>query len=263
MNLKGVARSLLHEKTSRGYNHLALEPRRRFLRFLIRVIGFNLLVKLDKVEGLEHVPAEGAAILMINHIAFIDPIAVLHVIPRNIVPMAKVEALDYPIVGIFPRLWEVIPVRREEADRRAIQQATDVLRAGQIILIAPEATRSSQLQRGKEGVAFLGLRSGVPIIPVAIDGSPGFPTIRYSRRWYGEGVHIRFGRPFRFRPDPLRHATGDINRGDINRGDTNRRAQLRQMTDEAMYILAAMLPEKRRGVYNDLTQATQEMIEWL
>jgi len=111
------------------YNHKRLEFQRRVLRFLIRHIGFNLLARLDHVEGLENVPAEGAAILMINHIAFVDPIVVLHLVPRNIVPMAKVEVYTYPVVGIFPRIWGVIPVRREEVDRRAIQMALDVLNA--------------------------------------------------------------------------------------------------------------------------------------
>ena len=89
--------------------------------------------------------------MMINHIAFVDPIVVLHLLPRNIVPMAKIEVYNYPIVGIFPRMWGVIPVRREEVDRRAIQGALDVLRAGEIILVAPEATRSPQLNRVKRG----------------------------------------------------------------------------------------------------------------
>ena len=55
------------------YDHAQWERRRRFLRFLIRVIGFNLLVRLESVEGLENVPARGPAILMINQIAFGDP----------------------------------------------------------------------------------------------------------------------------------------------------------------------------------------------
>ena len=230
------------------YDHERLELQRRFLRFLIRTIGFNLLVKLERVEGLENVPAEGPAILMINHIAYVDPIAVLHVIPRrNIVPMAKIEVYDYPFVGIFPRMWGVIPVRRDEVDRRAIQHAMDVLNAGEIILVAPEAHRSPQLQKGKEGVAYLANRARVPIVPVAVEGSPGFPTYRFSRRWYGPGVTIRFGQPFCYK-DALHHST---------------REQLRLMTDEAMYLLAKMLPEKRRGVYEDLSQATLETIDLL
>mgnify|MGYP001054376770 FL=1 len=229
------------------YEHARWERKRRFLRFLIRVIGFNFLVHLERVEGMENVPAQGPAILMINHIAFVDPIVVLHLLPRNIVPLAKVEVYEYPLVGIFPRLWGVIPVRREEVDRRAIQGALDVLRAGEIILVAPEATRSPQLQQGKEGVAYLGVRSGAPVIPVAIEGSEGFPTLPFLKRWRGPGVQVRFGQPFRFRVDDERQA----------------RRQLHQMTEEAMYRLAAMLPEQRRGVYADLSRATRDTLDVL
>jgi 1-acyl-sn-glycerol-3-phosphate acyltransferase len=229
------------------YNHQAREPVRKFLRFLIRLIGFNLLAKLERVEGTDHVPAQGPAVLMINHIAFIDPIAVLHVLPRNIVPLAKVEAYDLPLIGIFPRLWGVIPVRREEFDRRAVQQALAVLAAGEIILVAPEATRSPQLQQGKEGVAYIASRADAPIIPVGIEGTPGFPALRTAPRWKEEGVSIRFGRPFRFRLDSQRP----------------NRDQLRQMTDEAMYQLAHLLPDHRRGIYADLSKATQQTIEFL
>lgn len=229
------------------YNHAHWEGRRRFLRFLIRMIGFNLLVRLDWVEGLENVPAHGPAIMMINHIAFVDPFVVLHLLPRNIVPMAKVEVYNYPLVGVFPRMWGVIPVRREEIDRRAIQGALDVLHAGEIILVAPEATRSPQLQQGKEGVAYLASRSGAPIVPVAIEGTEGFPSLPFLKRWRGPGAQVRFGRPFQYLPTEDRH----------------RRGRLRQMTDEAMYILAAMLPESRRGVYSDLSQATQDTLAFL
>jgi 1-acyl-sn-glycerol-3-phosphate acyltransferase len=228
------------------YDHSQYETRRRFLRFLIRNIGFTLFARVDHVEGLENIPVDGPAILMINHINFIDPIAVMNVIPRrNIVPMAKVEVYDYPLIGIFPRLYWVIPVRREEVDRRAIQLAFEVLRAGEIILLAPEAHRHTELQQGKEGVAYLASRSGAPIIPVAIDHTIGFPTFRYSKRWSEPGASIKFGRPIHFRSD-LKRAN---------------REQLHQMTEEAMYILAEMLPENRRGFYSDLSLATRETIE--
>jgi 1-acyl-sn-glycerol-3-phosphate acyltransferase len=232
---------------STNYDHARYEPMRRFLRFLIRVIGFTLLAKLDHVEGLENVPTEGAAILMINHIAFIDPLAVMNVLPRNIVPMAKVEAYDLPIIGIFPRLWGVIPVRREAFDRRAVQHALSILSAGEIILVAPEATRSPQLQEGKEGVAYIAHRAGVPVVPVGIEGTPGFPAFRTSTRWKQEGVRIRFGRPFRFLPTPTRPD----------------RELLRKMTEEAMYRLASLLPPNRRGVYANLSNASLETIELL
>lgn len=230
------------------YDHSVHEKRRRFLRFLLKAIGFTLLAKVGEVHGLENVPAQGPALLMINHIAFVDPIVVLHLLPRNIVPLAKAEVYTYPVVNIFPKLWGVIPVRREEVDRRAVQQVLEVLRAGEIVLVAPEGTRSPQLSRGKEGIAYLASRSGAPIVPVAIDGTPGFPALRFfSAAWRGTGAQVRFGRPFRFRPE-------------YKRAD---REVLRSMTDEAMYVLAGMLPEHRRGVYADVGRATQETIEWV
>ncbi len=231
--------------TCKGYDHARLEARRRFLRFLIRTIGFNFLARLERVEGIENIPTTGPAILIFNHIAFVDSLVILHVTPRNVVPLAKVEVYDYPIIGIFPHLWEVIPVRREEVDRRAIQSALDVLKAGEIVLLAPEATRHTAMQEGKVGVAYLASRTNSPIVPVMVEGTPGFPSLPFLPRWSGPGIQVKFGKPFRFRKDLGRP----------------RREQLNRMTQEAMYRLAAMLPEQRRGVYADLSQATQETIE--
>lgn len=233
--------------SSTGYDHARLEPRRRLMRFLLRFIGFTVLVKVDHVEGIENVPAQGPAILMINHINFVDPFVVLHSLPRNIVPMAKVEVYNYPIVGVFPRIYGVIPVQREEIDRRAIQGAMEVLKAGEIILVAPEAHRGPELRQGKVGIAYLATRANVPIVPVAIDGTIGFPTLPFFHRWREPGANVKIGVPFRFR---------DV-------GQRAGREMLRQMTDEAMYILSAMLPEYRRGFYSDLSLATHATIEWV
>lgn len=229
------------------YNHASHETRRRFLRFLIKHIGFNLLAKLNRVEGIENVPPSGGAIIMMNHIAFVDSLVVLHTLPRHVTPLAKVEVYDYPVIGIFPKLWHVIPVRREEVDRRAIQQALEVLNAGETILVAPEGTRGTQLRQGKEGVAYLASRSNAPVVPVTVEGTPGFPALRFTSPWRTPGITVRFGRPFRYHKE-LRRAG---------------REQLRQMTDEAMYVLSAMLPPERRGVYADLDKASQSTLEWL
>ena len=232
--------------TSSKYKHSKWHRRRSFLRFLLRYIAFTLLIKLDRVEGLENIPQQGPVIFLINHIAFIDPMVVLHVCPREIVPLAKVEVYDYPVVGIFPKIWGVIPVRREEVDRRAIQMALEVLRAGETILVAPEGTRNPELQRGKEGIAYLGSRSSASIIPVAIQDTTGFPALRFFSRWREPGVHIKFGKPFSFDPAFSRASRED----------------LRKMADEAMYILASMLPEQLRGYYRDSSKATQDTIQW-
>jgi 1-acyl-sn-glycerol-3-phosphate acyltransferase len=185
--------------------------------------------------------------MMINHIGWIDPIAVIRVSQRMVVPMGKEEAWHYPIIGLIPRVWGAIPVRRGDVDPKTLRLAMNVLRAGEIVLVAPEGTRSPQLQEGLEGIAFLASRADVPIIPVALDHTEGFPSWPISPRWQEPGAHIRFGRPFRYHR-ALKRA---------------KRAQLRAMTDEAMFVLAGLLPEWRRGVYGDISNATQETIEWL
>ncbi|HEB64579.1 MAG TPA: 1-acyl-sn-glycerol-3-phosphate acyltransferase [Chloroflexi bacterium] len=228
------------------YDHARFAWRRKALLGLLRYALWPLLAKLDSVEGVENVPAHGPVILLINHIAFIDPIVVMHVLPRQIVPMAKIEVYDYPVIGIFPYLWGVIPVRRGEVDRRALRMAIQVLQAGEIVLLAPEGTRSPALQRGKEGIAFIASRTGAPVVPVALEGTEGFPALRGTRRWRGPGVQVRFGAPFRFREDLFEKRPS--------------RQQLRQMTDDAMCVLARMLPPHRRGVYADQIDRPLETI---
>jgi 1-acyl-sn-glycerol-3-phosphate acyltransferase len=217
------------------YDHAAHEPARRVLRWLITHIGWRFLARIDhaRIAGLEHLPRTGPALLMINHIAFLDPVVVLGNVPRNVVPLAKAEVHRLPVWGVFTRLWDVIPVHRDEMDRRAVERALAVLAAGEVVLIAPEATRHQALAAGKVGVAYLGHKSGAPIIPVAVEHTTGYPTL-----------------------------VGPWNRGKPGAGRLPRE-RLRLMTDEALYVLAALLPEHRRGHYRDLSQATTETIELL
>jgi 1-acyl-sn-glycerol-3-phosphate acyltransferase len=224
-----------------GYSHQDWENQRRFLRFLLRSLAFTLLVRLNHVEGIENIPESGPGILLMNHIGWVDPLVLVHVVPRNIIPLAKVEVYDYPVIGIFPRIWGVIPVQRGGVDRRAVQSALEVLKKKEIILVAPEGTRNPKLQRAKGGFAYLASRSGAPIIPVTIEGSTGYPVIRYSRKWRESPIEVKFGRPFVYREEYKRAG----------------REELKILSDEAMYYLAAMLPEERRGFYSDLTKATQ------
>jgi len=227
----------------RIYDHASHEPIRRVLRWLITNIGFRWLAKVDRLIGLENIPSSGSAIIMINHIAFVDPIVVLGNLPRNIVPMAKAESSKIPIWGIFPGLWGAIPVHRGEADREALMRALAVLAAGEIVLVAPEGTRHNAIQDVKGGIAYLAYKSNSPIVPVAVEGTQGFPTLN-RKRWSQPGAIVTFGRPFRFK-----QFSGRLPR-----------ETLKQMTDEAMYKLAALLPEERRGIYTDLSKATSEFI---
>jgi 1-acyl-sn-glycerol-3-phosphate acyltransferase len=235
------------EKAVRGYDPGPLRVTRWICRFLLREIAFRLIARIEEVTGQENVPAEGSAVLMMNHIGFIDPIVMVHVCQRDIVPLAKVEAYDYPVVGIFPKMWGVIPVQRDGMDRDAVRQALDVLKAGELLLVAPEGTRNEALTRPREGAFYLASRGKAPIIPVRMEGTPGFPASPLSKRWREPGVKVHFGPPFRIKPG-LGRARG---------------ALLEKMAQESMYALASILPDHRRGVYADLTQASMDTIEWL
>lgn len=249
MNAEAPKISTAQLRPLKDYDHAAHEATRRVLRWLIDNIAWRFLARVDKarIAGLENFPATGPAILMINHIAFIDPIVVLGNLPRNIVPLAKAEVHAMPVWGIFTRLWDVIPVRRGELDRRAIERSLAVLAAGEVILIAPEATRHAALGQAREGIAYLAYKSGAPIIPTAVFSTPGYPTLLGPWNAHQPGAYFHLGRPFRYKP-----VTGRLPR-----------ERLRLMTDEALYVLAAMLPEQRRGYYADLSKASRETIEWL
>jgi 1-acyl-sn-glycerol-3-phosphate acyltransferase len=227
-----------------SYSHSRWELVRRFLRILWERIGFRYLAKIDSIQGVENVPEHGPGILIYNHIASVDPVAVMSAVKRNVVPMAKVEAVNVPFFGIFTRMWGAIFIRRGEADREALEKALAVLQSGELLLVAPEGTRSPALIEAKDGVAYLAARTGAPIIPVAVDGTEGFPSLS-PKRWSLPGAHIRFGKPFRFK----------VPKGRIPRD------WLRQMTQESMYRLAELLPPARRGFYSNLAAATSETIE--
>ncbi len=221
--------------TTSAYEHGRMERRRGLLRWMIHNIAFRFLIRIESVEGAEHVPLTGPLIAIYNHIAFVDPIVSLANLPRNTVPLAKVEAYDYPLVGLFPRWWEVIPVRRGEVDRRALRSSLAVLEAGEGILMAPEGTRSPALLEAREGVAYLAEKTRAVVVPVALDGTDRFPSLS-PRVWRGPAATVRIGRGFRFRKQNRR----------------SDQARLRLMTDEAMFQLAKLLPEARRGHYADL-----------
>ena len=215
---------------------------RRLLNFLLR-IAFKLLLNLE-VVGLENVPLEGPLILMINHTSLIDPAMAGGVMPREVVAMSKIETFGDPILGIIVRLYGAFPVRRGEVDLQATRQALEVVHNGEVLLMAPEGTRSEdcRLQPGHDGMTFIALRANAPILPMAITGTKDFGSnLKRLRR---TDVKIVIGKPFRFR------------RG----GGKVRRDVLHQMTEEAMYQLAAILPPEYRGVYSDLDSTTERFL---
>jgi len=167
---------------------------------LVRATIAKVVLALYRTRfaGEERIP-DGGAIIASNHVSYLDPVLMWSGTPRPTHFMAKAELWDVPVVGwALPRLW-AFPVRRGEADRTAIATATERLRAGELVGIFPEGTRQrgagDELGEANEGVAFIAMRAGVPVVPAGIAGTervlppgarlPRFPRVRV---WYGHPV---------------------------------------------------------------------------
>ena len=215
-------------------------------RVVIKAI-VHLLARVEVVSK-DKVPRRGALIIASNHLNNADPPVLGVSISRRLVFMTKQEALRWPIIGLIIRLSGALPVRRFEADIGALRKASDVLREGQVLMMFPEGTRSKDARLGTAhpGTALIALRTGSPILPVAITGTE---TIRFSRlpfdviRLRRPRVRVVMGDPF-FLPSVSRITADEVNR----------------CTDVIMQRIAALLPPSYRGDYGqpDSPQKAEE-----
>ncbi|MBL1107721.1 1-acyl-sn-glycerol-3-phosphate acyltransferase [Streptomyces sp. 5-8] len=164
-----------------------------------RRIGVGLMYGLwrPRVLGAWRVPASGPAILAVNHSHNIDGPMVMGVSPRPTHFLIKKEAFVGPL-GTFLTGIGQLKVDRTSADRTAITDALGVLGNGGVLGIFPEGTRGEgDFASLRAGLAYFAVRSGAPIVPVAVLGSSekpgrlieGLPPLR-SR------VDVVFGDPF-------------------------------------------------------------------
>ncbi|MDP9394612.1 MAG: 1-acyl-sn-glycerol-3-phosphate acyltransferase [Actinomycetota bacterium] len=215
-----------------------------FYWFLKRVLlgPFLRLIFRPWVEGLANVPREGPAILASNHLSFSDSVFLPLVVPRRVTFLAKIDyftgrGLKGRLTAAFFRQAGQLPVDRSggRASEAALRTGLRVLRAGGLLGIYPEGTRSpdGRLYRGKTGVARMALEGRVPVIPVAMIGTdeaqpPGqvVPNVRQ--------VGVRIGEPL-----------------DFSRyyGLESDRFVLRSVTDEIMYALMQLSGQEYVDLY--------------
>lgn len=215
-----------------------------FYWFLKTVVLGPILKLLFRpwVEGAEHVPAHGAAILASNHLSFSDSIFLPIVLSRRITFPAKMEYFTGS--GVKGRLtaWFFkgvgqIPIDRSggRASEAAISSGLKVLRKDELFGIYPEGTRSpdGRLYKGKTGIARMALEAGCPVIPVAMIGTDkAQPTGQKLPNIMRIGVRI--GAPL------------DFSRYE---GMENDRFVLRSITDEIMYELMLLSGQEYVDVY--------------
>ncbi len=218
----------------------------RFVNWAIKRLS-HMLVKTD-LGQMAKVPAKGPLIVVVNHVNFLDaPVFFVHALPRPVTALVKIETWDNPLLGPLFTLWDAIPIRRYQLDLKAFEEAQRVIKAGKILVISPEGTRSGdgKLLKGLPGVILLAARTGAPILPAVYYGHENVWTrIKKLRR---SEFHLVVGEQFRLNI----------------KGIALSRDVRQQVTDEIMYQLAALLPEKYRGVYSDMSKATEEYITFV
>lgn len=204
------------------------------IRALIRLL-FNVIARVD-VKGYENLPKEGSFVIATNHLGIVDvPIAYYAL---DYWDMFVLIADKWQKVGLFRwvgKYFNFIFIDRYNADIKALRKVISLMEQNNILVIAPEGTRSrtGALIEARPGVSYLASKLNRPIVPVAITGTEDkelFGSLKKLRRAH---ITVTAGPAFTLPPLPRE------NRDEI----------LKQYTDDIMCHIAALLPEKYRGVY--------------
>jgi 1-acyl-sn-glycerol-3-phosphate acyltransferase len=203
---------------------------------------FSRAMTRVSVDGaLDEIPREGPVIIAANHASNFDAVVLgswlIPKIGRRFQWLGKKELFAWPVVGYIASHGGVHPVDRSRADVEAYRLAKRILDEGHVLFVFPEGTRSPDgaLQEGRDGVASLALRTGAPIVPVGIAGSDRVWPRGQKLPHPGGRVTVSVGSPFRLADElPAEGQKGDAKS---------------QATDLIMRRIAALLPERQRGVY--------------
>lgn len=208
---------------------------RHAARFLLRgLLKLTTLVTMQAtVHGMENFPQQGPALVVINHLGDADVVLLAAVIPRSIDGMGKIELSEHWLVGPIFRAYGVIYIHRGRPDRKAIRAALDGLAEGRMIALAPEGRQAldGKLEEGTDGAAFLAMKSGAQIVPIAMTGTGNENIYSHLRRWQRARVTLTVGKPFKLQVQ------------------ADRQKMLREGTQQIMAALASLLPESYQGNY--------------
>jgi 1-acyl-sn-glycerol-3-phosphate acyltransferase len=209
---------------------------RNFLHWLIRLI-FNLIAHVE-VNGYEYLPKEGNCIIATNHLGILDVPIGLYALNRW--DMFVMVGEKWKKVRLFRwagKYLNIIFIDRFNPDVKTLRKIISLMEKNNILVIAPEGTRSraGSLIEGKLGVSYLAAKLNRPIVPVAITGTEDKVVFGNLKRLRRSHFTVTAGPAFTLPPLPRE----------------NRDEALKRYTDEIMCHIAALLPEKYRGVYAD------------
>lgn len=228
------------QSLSKQHDNAAAVKKRRFLKSVRLLARFILRVIAQvRIQGYEHLPASGAAIVVTNHVGRLDAMLGVVLAERDDLILFVAEKYQkYAFWRWWVRMVDGIWLNRYEADLQAMRQAYRRLLQGELMGIAPEGTRSPTgvLAHGKPGAAYLASRANVPVVPVALLGTEDRVVVQRFKRLQRLRIDITIGESFTLPPRD-RQQPRDV--------------YLEQCTDEIMCRIAVLLPPERRGVYAD------------
>ena len=204
---------------------------RRALRPLARLL--ILLLTRTRVSGLEHLQSGDPALIATNHLGDADAAVLLAVFRTAPEVLAKIEMLHFPVVGKIMDWYGMIWLHRGQPDRRAIRAALEAFQQGRSVVVAPEGryTLANGLEPGGKGAAYLAMKAGVRVIPVALTGTQNGRVYGSLRRLRRSRITVTVGEPL---------ALASLQ--DEQQG-------LEEATRRIMEAIAAMLPPEYRGAY--------------
>ncbi|MFH1088191.1 MAG: lysophospholipid acyltransferase family protein [Chloroflexota bacterium] len=206
----------------------------RIVRGMVRALLRPFLI--CEVRGRENIPASGPAIIVSNHVEWLEPPLIGSYCGHWVHFVAKVQLLHYPVLGRIIRWAEVVPLDRSAGvaeTRQMMVKAGELLERGLLVCLFPEGRRSRKpgLQQGHSGPVSLAVRAGVPLIPVGISGTDkvNFRRLPWEHR---ARVVLNIGRQFTL------PAGGD-------------KGSRQASTSLMMQEIARLLPQEYRGQYGD------------
>jgi len=208
------------------------------MKYIIRAI-LRLLIRLVakvEVRNKENFLETGSYAFATNHLGFLDAFLAYYALDRwdFFIPVAE-KWEESAIIRWAAKYLNIIFIDRFHTDFHALRQILRRMEKGEILIIAPEGTRSrtEKMAEGKVGVSYLASKAKVPVIPVAISGTEDRIFFKNLKKLKRTKVTITAGDPIYLPPLPKK----------------NKDQALREYTDEIMCHIAAMLPEKNRGFY--------------
>ena len=157
---------------------------------------FDILGKLE-THGNENIPRRGGALILCNHVSYLDPFIVGSAANRELHFMARHDSFEMPVIGKLIAIHNAYPVRRGTADRAALRHTISLLKSGKVVLIFPEGTRSVDGTLGKAhgGVSFIAHNAEVPAIPAYVKGT----ILPRNAKWIQPAqLSVTFGTPIDF-----------------------------------------------------------------